>query len=468
LDNNTDNIQEDTPDNNLDEKKAVPKKLRCINIDCVFNSSNAPEQPRNFCNHPNLNIESKFADITIAICSEFRSKKDYEFKPPLELIELKTNTHIEIKVVPEPSFTRIEKVTTKELEEGVKGKTKRSKLKTPAPEIIPEKPPKVEYETPVVISSEEGKVMPAEPYSGGTVRHTELQQLKKLYQPYLKKGITFSIIIHIVLIFLIYSFLVEKKDKVDASQQQRIVVVEDIETPKFDPPDVDKQKEIDKRETETSDKDALPEIKPKNIVPKIKRPKTETPLDTTSISLNNKVTDSLKAVTDSLLLAMGKGDTNRLLLPDSLKNFMPDNEIGLKLWYPRNWKLTDNRSVNLKMEEFKGVIINTDSASEDPGAVSIFIQIDDPKYSSYNKTTFKNIFQMDDSLSTAYSTDPLLTGAKRINYKFFIFTDPTGKNNIYVNTETKKEFFEKYRKYIEAVVRSVKIVPKTPSGETKK
>jgi len=169
------------------------------------------------------------------------------------------------------------------------------------------------------------------------------------------------------------------------------------------------------------------------------------------------------------LLALNS-DTTRIFVPDSLKNFMPENEIGMKLWYPKNWKLTDNRSVNLNLQQFMGVIINTDSLSEDPGAVSIFIQIDDKKHTAYNKTTFKNTFQMDDSLVTAFSTDPQITGSKRISYKFFIFTDPTGESNVYVNSEAKQELFDKYKKYIEAIVRSVQIIKKTKTtsdGEKK-
>jgi hypothetical protein len=459
------NKQEDKSNNRSTDNTENPKKLRCINIDCVFNSSNKAGFPRNTCRHPNLEIESRFADITIAICSEFRSKKDYKFKPPSALLELKTNTEIEIKGIPEPSFTEIEKVTTKELEEEIEGEKHTEEPQVPQEYVKEQIPDRAEYESPIVISADEGKPLTAPVTEAAEIKHTELQQLKKFYRPYLKKGLTYSIILHIIAIFFLYSVLVEKNDKVNVPQQQRIVVVEDIDKPKFEPPNLDKPKPPEKS-ADISDKDVLPQIKPKNIIPKIKRPKEQAPTDTTNVSLNNGVSDSLKAVTDSLL-ALNSTDTNRLVLPDSLKNFMPDNEIGLKLWYPRNWKLTDNRSVNLKLEEFKGVIINTDSASEDPGAVSIFIQIDDPKYSSYNKTTFKNIFLMDDSLSIAYSTDPLLTGAKRINYKFFIFTDPTGKNNIYVNTETKQEFFEKYRKYIEAIVRSIKIVQKTISSEPK-
>ena len=63
------------------ENNTADKRLRCINIDCVFNSSNEPDSERNLCQHPNLKVESKFADITIAICSEFRSKKDYRLEP---------------------------------------------------------------------------------------------------------------------------------------------------------------------------------------------------------------------------------------------------------------------------------------------------------------------------------------------------------------------------------------------------
>ncbi len=455
---------------NENNNKSV-KKLRCINIDCVFNSTNQPDSERNLCGHPNLKVESKYADITIAICSEFRSKKDYKLEDSTTLVDLKSNEKITISGTPDPSFTHIEKITQEDLEQSVAKPKSRSKSKSKKEDIKPDekeisKPAETVYETPTIIKADESKTEEQEEYKLTTSKNTNFLILRKLYQPYLRRGIIFSIIFHLFAIWVLYLSLVPKGEKNDIPSQQRIVVVEDIETPKFNPPDLDKPKEEPSTDVGDNTKDVRPKIIPKNIKPKIKRPVDEVK-DTTEL-VNNTVSDSLKHVTDSLLTA--NLDTTKLVIPDSLKNFMPENAIGMKLWYPNNWKLTDNRSVNLNLEQFKGVIINTDSLSEDPGAVSIFVQIDDPKHSAYNKTVFKNTFEMDDSLTTAFSTDPVLTGSQRISYKFFLFTDPTGASNVFVNSETKKDMFDKYKKYIEAIVRSIQIIknPKAPGDDKPK
>jgi hypothetical protein len=439
------------------------KKLRCINIDCVFNSANKPGAKRNFCNHPNLKVESNMADVTIAICSEFRSKKDYLLEDKFTLVDLKTNKQIQVKGAPEPEVSDIEKVTQEDLEQSVSEKVgkKPKEQHVKAPEQP--KPAETVYETPTIISTGESEQEIAEEYKLTSSKTSNFVILKKLYQPYLRRGLIVSIFVHLFIIWILYLSLVPKNEKNEIQPKQRIVVVEDIQTPKFNPPDIDKQAE---KKPEVNIDVVRPKIKPKNIKPKIVRPVDEDK-DTTGLTSNlTEVTDSLKRVTDSLL-ALNQ-DTTRIIIPDSLKNFMPENAIGMKLWYPKNWKLTDNRSVNLNLEQFKGVIINTDSLSEDPGAVSIFVQIDDPKHSAYNKTVFKNTFEMDDSLIIAFSTDPVLTGSKRISYKFFLFTDPTGQSNVFVNSETKEDMFEKYRKYIEAIVRSIQIVknPTIPTNKT--
>src|SRR5512138_3791239 len=88
----------DTTNNNKeynDNSKGLVKP-RCINIDCAFNSSLNPGDRRNFCNHPNVFVAQEALEITIAICSEFRSKKDYKFEKPYTLIDLKDNTVSEI------------------------------------------------------------------------------------------------------------------------------------------------------------------------------------------------------------------------------------------------------------------------------------------------------------------------------------------------------------------------------------
>jgi len=454
----------------LDKKKKpgkesnIPpvKKLRCINIDCVFNSANEPNAIRNFCSHPNLEVESNMGDITIAICSEFRSKKDYRLKDKFTLVDLKTDKKIKVKGTPKPGASDIITVTQQELEQSVSGEKEEKKKEAQPEEVTSQAKPTV-YETPAVITTGEAPQNIADEYNLTSSKTSNFVILKKLYQPYLRKGIIFSIFFHLFLIWMLYISLVPKDEKNGTQPKQRIVVIEDIQTPKFDPPDIDKQKEQEKEDVGENTQVVRPNIKPKDIKPKIVRPVDEDK-DTTGLTSNlTEVTDSLKRVTDSLLALTQ--DTSRLVIPDSLKNFMPENAIGMKLWYPNNWKLTDNRSVNLNLEQFKGVIINTDSLSEDPGAVSIFVQIDDPKHSAYNKTVFKNTFEMDDSLVIAFSTDPVLTGSQRISYKFFMFTDPTGQSNVFVNSETKKDLFEKYRKYIEAIVRSIQIV-KNPTVPT--
>ncbi len=444
-------------DNKLSDNSNKPVRfLRCINIDCVFNSSNNPDQQRNTCNHPNLKVESKFADITIAICSEFRSKKDYSLIKPNIIVDLKTKAEIEIVGKPDPEFTKIEKITTSELEDSINKSEKNEKELSGTSKMEEETPHKVEYEKPVVIKTVDEQTFILKPKLTTDAGYSDLQQLKRLYQPYLKRGIIVSVIAHLFVIWLLFTFAVTKDEKIDPTQQQRIVVVEDIETPKFDPPDVDVPKDeetTDGNLTENKN-EVRPKITPKNIKPRINRPKNLN-ADTNEVT-GNIPSDSVKRQIDSLL-ALRMGDTTMLNLPDSLKNFMPENVINLGVWWPKNWKMTDNRSVNLNQEQFNGVIINTDSASDDPGAVTIFIQIDDPKHTAFNKTTFKNTFAMTDTTAIAFSTDPSLTGSKRISYKFFVFADPAGLKNIFVNTETKKDLFDKYKVYIEAIVRSINI-----------
>jgi hypothetical protein len=450
------------PENN---NEISGNKLRCINIDCVFNSANDSGHIRNTCNHPNLHVESKFADITIAICSEFRSKKDYSFRKPVTLIDLKSKEKIEISGTPDITATPVEKVTTEELEESLtpEQKEKQQRIDQVA-DVQPEKPVVVES---APLSSE--ALTPGEIYNLTDKPGTDFLILKKLYQPNMKRGMVFSVIIHIFALWMLFVFASPNENKDDPTQQQRIVVIEDYETPKFDPPDVDKQKEEEQKEKENADvkdntKEVRPKITPKSIKPKIYRPKNRTD-DTTEITnINN---DSLKRAADSLLALKNKLDTTKFQIPDSLRSSYVQDAIGLSISaIPKNWKVTDNRTVDLNKEQFNGVIINTDSASDDPGAVQIFVIIDDPQHSAFNKTIYKNPFRMDDSTLAAFSTDPVTTGSKRISYKFFIYVDNLGKKNLSISSETKKELFDKYKPYIDAIVRSIKIIS-PPSSDKK-
>jgi hypothetical protein len=440
------------------------KVLRCINIDCVFNSSNQHGAIRNTCNHPNVVVESRFADITIAICSEFRSKKDYAFEKPATLIDLKSKEKTEILGTPNVEATTIEKVTTKDLEEGVSytkhEETTPSEDTSNKTEDTPVKP--------VVIESGEVKqeeLSPSEIYNLTDKPGNNLLILRRLYQPYTRAGLAGSIVFHLFIILLMWQFLVPKEETTDdTTNNQRIVVVEDLEMPKFDPPDLDKLKEEEEKLKEDEVKDntsnVRPKINTKRITPNIKRPNTNNETDTNKSALN----DTNKPKLDTNLTKSSR-DTSRILVPDSLKASFDQNEIGLKLWFPKGWKLMDNRQVNLNQKEFNGVIIATDTLSEDPGAVNMFVIIDDPQHSKYNKATYKNPFPMDDSLTAAYVTDPQKGSGKRMTTKYFLFTDPTGMKNIEVNVEfANPAMLEKYQKLVDAVVRSIKIAepPKKP------
>jgi hypothetical protein len=467
-------LEEKNTENNIKNGKKITqnhKVLRCINIDCVFNSSNERGAMRNTCNHPNVVVESRFADITIAICSEFRSKKDYGFERPDLLIDLKTNEKTEIIGKPDPGSTTIEKITTEDLEKDVKGKKRKPDVvdqSTKVPETISET---VETLKPLVIEAASGpaaEFSQAEIYNQSYKPGTDFLILKKLYQPYTRRGLTGSIIFHLFLLFLMYQFLVPREEKNDAEHNQRIVVVEDLEMPKFDPPDIDKINEEEQRlkdegEIKDNTKDVRPNIIKKTVIPKIQRPKDNTPPeDTNKIAVN----DSNRVKLDSSLIKSMR-DTSRIQVPDSMRANFDQNDIGLKLWYPLGWKILDNRMIDLTQKEFNGVILNTDSLSEDPGAVNMFILIDDPKHSAYNKATYKNPFLMDDSLSAAYVTDPIKSSGKKYSTKYYLFTDPTGLKNIQVNVDfASQAMMEKYQKLVDAVIRSIKIVeppkPKDP------
>lgn len=452
--------EKDITNNNEKDTKSHQngKFLRCINIDCVFNSSNEQGAIRNTCSHPNVVVESRFADITIAICSEFRSKKDYSFEKPATIIELKTGEKTEIKGRPDVGIETIEKVTTRELEEDVNRTSQTSDEPLNKDQDINVQ----DHIKPLIIEAavkDPSEMTPDEIYNLSTRPGTDFLILKKIYQPNTRKGLIGSIFFHFFLLFLIYQFFVPKEEKHNGENNQRIVVVEDLEMPKFDPPDIDKIKEeeqklLEEQEIKDNTKDVRPKIQKKTITPNIKRP-----VDNTKDTNLVKTNDTNKVKNDSNLTKNTR-DTNRIEIPDSLKATYDENEIGLKLWFPKEWKLVDNRTVNLNQKEFSGIILATDTASEDPGAVNIFLLIDDPQHSAYNKATYKNPFQMDDSMVVGYVTDPIKSSGKKFSTKYYLFTDPTGAKNIQVNVDyASQAMMEKYQLTVDAVVRSIKIAP---------
>jgi hypothetical protein len=426
--------------------------LRCINIDCIFNSSNEFGGVRNTCSHPKVAVESRFADITIAICSEFRSKKDYSFEKPTSIIDLKTGEKQEIISIPEIGVTPVKTVTTKELEESVSTEED----KEPAIEqqiIIPTVKPQIIQPEPVI----QEELTFSEKYNLSDNPKGDFLILRKLYQPYTKRGFIFSVIIHLVIIFIMFLFIVPKDEEdPNNTNLQRIVVVEDLEMPKFDPPDVDKMKEDEKKSEEKSDetKNIRPNITKKTVIPKINRP-TIDKTDTNKVSFN----DSNKIKNDSNLTKL---DTTKFIMPDSLRQNFSENEVGLSMDYLRDgWKIIDNKTITGE-KSFTGVIMRLDSLNPDVKNITVFIHMDDPAHSAYNKNTYKNIFTMDDS-TIAYVTDPIKMSGKSTEFKYFLFTDPTGQKNIYINAQfNNEEVLQSYKPKVDAVIRTIKILPPKP------
>lgn len=423
----------------------------------MFNSAYKNEHTRNTCNHPNLNVESKFADITIAICSEFRSKKDYSFESPNELVELKTGNKIEVTGAPDPTLSNTETITTKELEQSVSDETTVKEITPEAKDI----PLDQKIEQPFIVDEREVKEQQLyETYRLTSDTSTNFLVLRRVYQSYLKSGIIISVIVHIIALWLLFALIVKKEDSEEHKDSQRIVIVEDIETPKFDPPELDK-KEEKTDEDKVADNNVRPKIQPKVISPKIKRPLDNQTKDTSTV--RNTLDDSTKRRLDSLL-ALKKLDTNRYVIPDSLRTSFSENEVGMSIDFPKEgWALIDTRKFQPE-KPFEGVMLGLDSLAADPKAINIRILIDNPKYNTFNKGTYKNVFEMNDSTYTAYATDPMATGENRINLKYFIFIDQTGSRNIAVNAEVKKDYMEKYKPIIDAIIRSIRIVKK-PAGD---
>jgi len=443
--------EENNKNNNITDKKAQNSNvLRCINIDCIFNSSNEFGGVRNTCSHPKVAVESRFADITIAICSEFRSKKDYSFEKPASIVEIKTGETQEIISIPEIGVTPVNKVTTEELEKSI------STGKKPAEKqiIIPTVKPQIIEPEPV---NQENLTFP-EKYNLSENPKSDFSFRRKLYQPYTKKGFIISVVIHLFIILIMFLLIMPKEEDPNNNNQQRIVIVEDLEMPKFDPPDVDKMKEDEKKKEDQSGDDKTKNIRPniqkKTVMPKIKRPSDNTD-DTNKVSS----IDSSKFKIDTTLTKL---DTTRFLMPDSLRATFSENDVGLSMAYLSNgWKVIDNRNISGE-KDFKGVILRLDSLNEDVKHVSVFILLDDPAHSVYNKNTYKNIFTMDDS-TAAYVTDPQKLAAKKIQFKYFLFTDPVGLKNIHISADfDNDEMMQKYKPKVDAVIRTIKIVPPKP------
>jgi len=286
-----------------------------------------------------------------------------------------------------------------------------------------------------------------------------------VYRKNMTIGIISAIVFACVSSLLFYNFYGKTETKT-IEQEKRLIVINDIPVKinfkEYEDPN--KPKEEPKPDGTTPTDKVTPPVIKNNIIraPKITRPKINIPQDS---NLTNDATrqldslrklqannDSLKKI-DSLKAANENGNYS---IPDSLKKGFSENELGLKISYPQNWKVIDMRNIDKSLEKFKGVIL-TDTTAKENGTANIFISLDN-EGKDYNAAEFKKPFQMNDSALSAYENEPK-TVAGSTNLRFFIFLKT---DKLSVNAQIKKQYFDQYRPIVEAIVRSLNIDPPAP------
>lgn len=296
--------------------------------------------------------------------------------------------------------------------------------------------------------------------------------LRRLIQRNTSIGIIVAIIMHLAGAGLAY-VTISKKSKDDQPEDvSRLIVIQDLPDPKIklqDIEDPNKPKETIIQGIQDSAKVTNPkkELKPRKIVrpPVVSRPKRDDE-NTNKDSLNeagvNRMLDSLRRLTEGTskdtTTDSTKTDTIKSAyeIPDSLKNNFNEKDIGLAMYFPKNWKLTDQREINKNETDFKGVLL-TDTTAAQSGTMTMFVYLD-AENKDYNAEDFKTEFLMNDSLLNAFSKEPK-TLAGFTEYRFYIF-NKVGTEKLSIRASVRKQFFDQYKNEIEAVVRSIRIKKK--------
>jgi hypothetical protein len=296
--------------------------------------------------------------------------------------------------------------------------------------------------------------------------------LRELIRRNLTIGLIAAVILHLAVAgFAFYSLSKKSIDPIP-EEPSRLIVLQDLPDPKIKLENVEDPNKPKVEEALPLIEEPKREITPRRIVkpPEITRPREEeeddddTKLDSTLKANLTAELDSLRQLRerelgDSLL---GLSDSTRsdsisaYEIPDSLRNDFNENDIGLAMYFPKNWKLMDQRDINKNEKDFKGVVL-TDTTAEQPGTMTMFIFLDNEN-KDYNAEDFKTEFVMIDSNLTAFSKEPK-TIAGSTEYKFYIFNN-LGTEKLSVTASVRKQFFDQYKDEIEAVVRSISIKKK--------
>jgi hypothetical protein len=272
---------------------------------------------------------------------------------------------------------------------------------------------------------------------------------KRIYAQNFQIGIVGGVIVYLIAIFSFYAYG-SKQKIVEPEQQQRLIVLQDLPDPKINLENIEDPNAPPEEETE-SDETSVPKRIPtirRNFNSPIKRPQTENSnidTNTTSDSTGNLADTN---VTKDTSTASGNN------VPDSLMTGIGENDIGLRINFPREWVMTDEREINKNLKTFSGILLVDTAAG--PGGMNIFVHLDDTGEKYRQGDYDAGVFELNDTTITAYHSTPR-EEASKIKYKFYVY----GKEHkLAISAEVDAGKFEKYKPVIESVVRSISFAPK--------
>ncbi|MBK8981597.1 MAG: hypothetical protein IPM38_04570 [Ignavibacteria bacterium] len=284
--------------------------------------------------------------------------------------------------------------------------------------------------------------------------------LRQLIRKNLTIGIVIAVILHLSVAALAFYTIGKRSKDEKPEEQQRLIVLQDLPDPKImlqnvEDPNKPKVEEIPAEENKNER-----EITPRRVIqpPRVSRPpERKRDDDTLTESALNRELDSLRRLaeeldTDSTVSAPDTLISN-YVIPDSLRNNFSEQDIGLGMYFPNNWKLTDQRDINKNEKDFKGVVL-TDTTAEQPGTMTMFIFLDSD-LKDYNTEDFTAEFPMNDTTLSGFVKEPK-TLAGFTEYRFYIF-NTIGTEKLSLRASVRKQYFDQYKNEIEAVVRSINI-----------
>ncbi|MEO6693850.1 MAG: hypothetical protein ABIY50_07175 [Ignavibacteria bacterium] len=288
--------------------------------------------------------------------------------------------------------------------------------------------------------------------------------LRKLIQKNLLIGIIAAAALHSAAAGIIFMNINKKYKEPSPEEQSRIFIIQDLPDPKIKLEDVEDPNKPKIEETPVVNEPAKEEardIQPRKTVrpPKVIRPRTKTEdenKDTTTGSSLTRELDSLRKLAEGITGDTSNApdtSTSAFDIADSLRNNFSEKDIGLAMYFPKNWKIMDQREINKNDSAFSGVLL-TDTTAEQPGTMTIFIFLDKDN-KDFSSENFKTEFNMNDTTLRAYSMEPR-TLAGSTSYRFYIFNN-IGTEKLSVNAQVRKQYFNQYKNEIEAVVRSIRI-----------